>query len=171
MTQVNIHNLVCLESYDQTLETINDMKTDSRLKGMNAIVLLSLKKKGRGVKYNNLPIEKFKILVDKCFEDKINFGFDSCGCNKFLEVIKNRANFKEIEKMTDPCESTLFSAYFSVDGEFFPCSFCEGVEGWDKGIDIKDVKDFNKDIWFNDRVIAFRKKLLDNHRNCPYFQV
>jgi len=171
MTQVNIHNMIYQESYDQTLETISDMKTDIRLKGMNALVLLSLKKKGRGIRYNSLPIDKFKILVDKCFEEKINFGFDSCGCNKFLEVIKDRPDFENLKTVSEPCESSLFSFFASVDGEFFPCSFCDGIEGWEKGIDIKEVKDFGKDVWNNERVVKFRKKLLENKRNCPYYKV
>ena len=48
MKQINMHFMISDETYDACMETLNDMITDPRLTELNAIVLLSLKKKGRG---------------------------------------------------------------------------------------------------------------------------
>jgi len=50
--------------------------------------------------------------------------------------------------MSEPCESTLFSGYISVDAMFYPCSFAEGVGEWCEGIDVINSNDFVKDVWW-----------------------
>ena len=47
MDQVNIHMMVSNETYKTLLETLDDYENDERLAKMKAIVMLSLKKKGR----------------------------------------------------------------------------------------------------------------------------
>ena len=74
LSQTNIHQMVSLESFDQAMETLHDRLTDPRLAKMNAIVLLSLKQKGRGVSFNRLPDEKYKQLIDFALENKIPVG-------------------------------------------------------------------------------------------------
>ena len=61
LKQTNIHILVSEESYEDILETFEDIHNDSRLAKLNAIVLLNLKKKGRGVGYHRLSDDKFNI--------------------------------------------------------------------------------------------------------------
>ena len=66
--------------------------------------------------------------------------------------------------------------YINVDGEYFPCSFTEGEEGWEKGISVLKTKDFVEDIWNHKKTETFRKKLCANVdenkcRNCPLFNV
>jgi len=74
--------------------------------------------------------------------------------------------------MVEPCESGLFSTYINVEGRFFPCSFSEGADDWKDGIDCTgDDFDFLKDVWFSDKVVEWRKKLLGNCRNCPIYEV
>jgi len=182
MKQVNIHQLVCEQTFEDCKETLNDILIDERLKKLNAIVFLSLKKKGRGEKYTQLSQEKFKYLVDFCFEHNINFGCDSCSAPKFLNSVKGHKYYKEISMRVDPCESSLFSSYINVDGKFYPCSFTEGTSGtygdWKDGIDLtKDNFDFFKDLWFSDKVVQWRNNLLNNKdkcsgcRKCPAFVV
>ena len=171
MTQVNIHQMISKETLNQTKETLSDSKTDPRLSGLNAIVLLSLKKKGRGTGFTPLTQDEFKELVDFAFDIGVNLGFDSCGCNKFLEAVKDRPDFERLEMMAEPCESSLFSSYIDVDAKFSPCSFCGGQGDWKQGIDVANCKDFLKDVWHNKRVKAFREKLLKCNRNCPVFEV
>jgi len=48
MKQVNIHAMICEETFEDTIQLIEDIKNDSRLKKLNAVVFLSLKQKGRG---------------------------------------------------------------------------------------------------------------------------
>ena len=169
--QTNIHQLTAQETFESCMETLNDILTDKRLEKLNAIVFLSLKKKGRGVKYNTLSDEKFKYLVDFCLEHEINFGMDSCSAPKFLNSVKGHKYYKEFLKHSEPCESGIFSSYINVNGKFFPCSFTEktcGVYGdWRDGIDLtQDGFDFFKDLWFSDRTIQWRNYLLNNKDNC-----
>jgi hypothetical protein len=175
MEQINIHILVSDNTYDMVMETLKDRLTDKRLEKLNAIVLLNLKQKGRGEAYNTLTDDKFKVLVDFAFDNKITIGFDSCGCNKFLRVIKDYPNFKEMEMVSEPCESSLFSSYIDANGDFYPCSFCEGhckgCLSWETGLSVLKADDFLKDIWHNEKTKIFRDVLLKNGRNCPMYNV
>lgn len=166
LKQVNMHFMICQESYESCLETLNDIKSDFRLSKLNAIVLLSLKKKGRGVGYNSLSQEKYSNLVKFCLDNKVNFGMDSCGAKKFLDAVKDHPNYENFKVVCEPCESTNFSQYIDVDAKYYPCSFCEGVKGWEDGIDTEKCEDFLSDIWYNGRVKEFRSKLNNNCNNC-----
>jgi hypothetical protein len=171
MTQVNIHMLLSEETYDRAVETIEDIQRDPRLAKLNAIVFLSLKQKGRGIHFNRLSDDKFQFIVDRCFNDKIRFGFDSCTANKFLNSVKGYPNYAQLETMSEPCESTLFSTYIDVDGKYYPCSFCEKVGDWSEGIDVASCEDFVKDIWHHDKTLKFRDMLHNSGRSCPIFNV
>lgn len=167
LKQVNIHQLVAKETVSQIWQLISDYETDDRLKNLNAIVFLSLKQRGRGTSYHKIDIEDFKKIIFACLDQNIPFGFDSCSANKFAETIKDHPRFKEIEKYIEPCESTLFSSYLNVDSKFFPCSFTEEGEG----IDVLNCNDFLQDVWYNPETIEWRKKLLENCRNCPVYNI
>jgi MoaA/NifB/PqqE/SkfB family radical SAM enzyme len=168
MTQVNIHQLMAQESYGQIWDLIHDFKNDERLKKLNAIVFLSLKKKGRGYGYNRMPDNKFAEIVNYCLENGIRFGFDSCTACKFLKAIENRSNYSKIAQYAEPCESGLFSAYINTEGIFHPCSFAEGF-GYD--LDVVKCEDFLQDIWYHPITIQWRKRLIENKRECPLYDV
>jgi hypothetical protein len=170
--------MISEETYDIALETFNDRLTDKRLENLKAIVLLSLKKKGRGKTYNALSTEKFDGLVKLAYEKKIGIGFDSCSAFKFLKAIKDREDFEKIEKYVEPCESSLFSIFINWMGEAFPCSFADGCVGWQTGIDVPSCNNFVSDVWNNDRLVEFRNKLLSTKgcnsfgcRTCPLYDV
>jgi len=164
MKQVNIHHVIYDSNFEETLEVFNDIKNDLRLEKLNAIVLLSLKKKGRAKDgFNILPQNKFNILVEKAFELNIPLGFDSCSAHKFLKAIVNHPNKKNLEMMVEPCESASFSLYANVNGKYYPCSFAESGDG----IDLVNCDDFEK-IWNNN---AFRHNLIINNRECPLFDI
>ena len=165
MKQVNIHYMIAQETYDGCIETINDMTTDKRLKGMNALVMLSLKKKGRGTSFTSLTQDQYSSLVNLCLEKGIKFGFDSCGCKKFFDAVKNDPNYKSFKEVGEPCESTCFSWYLDVNGMCYPCSFCEKAKGWENGIDVTKVNDFLSEIWNNCRIKEFRKAITSNIHN------
>lgn len=171
MTQCNIHMLVCEETEDMVYETLRDSMTDPRLEKLNAIVLLSLKKKGRGEGFNSLSFENFQKIVKFALENKIKLGFDSCSCPKFLKSVENHSNYDSFKLMSEKCESGLMSFFVNVNGDGFPCSFAEGVDGWEEGINILDCEDFVKDVWNNDRLVAFRNNLLKCDRNCTLYQI
>lgn len=171
LKQCNIHIMISKETYDNAVETIKDYLTDDRLNKLNAIVFLSLKQKGRGTKHTPLTNEEFKILVDMAFNLNVPIGFDSCSAPKFLESIKERKNYKELEMCAEPCESSCFSSYINSKGIFFPCSFMEGTGEWKEGIDVIGCENFERDVWQHIKVNAFRNKLLSYDRNCPEFNV
>ena len=179
MNQVNIHHLVCEETYDQCLETVKDAVTDERLKGLKAIVFLALKQRGRGESFNPMrSTEKYRKLVDLAMEQKIAIGFDSCSASKFLKCMEGHKDYKQFEVSAEPCESTLFSIYIDVFGKAFPCSF---LEDSNKGVSVTNCEDFIKDVWFGEELSNFRKRLLvtaqsDNClvkgcRQCPVYEI
>ena len=178
MTQVNIHIMISDQTFDNVMETLQDRLVDSRLSKMNAIVLLSLKQKGRGKSFTSLSLEKFKQIVDFAITNNIAIGFDSCSAYKFLQSVKDHTNYKQYEMCAEPCESGLYSLYSNAEGKFFPCSFSEDTEGWFEGLDLKNCKNFLKDVWFHPKTVAFREKLLNTIKNnsigcreCPLFKV
>ncbi len=182
LRQINIHKLLAEETYDECLSLIEKAASDERLVGkLNAIVFLMLKPKGKRNKFHALSsLEKFGNLMEKARTLGVSVGMDSCSAPSFLKSCggTEKYNLNSVE----PCESTVFSIYINVDGEVFPCSFTEGNPGWEKGISMKDVKDFLKDVWFSERLAEWRKKLLASSslcecqykslcRSCPEFNV
>lgn len=175
MDQINIHVVLEKETYQDTLKLFNDRLTDPRLSKLNAIVCLSLKQKGRGVNHHIINQEEFNRLVDIAKKGNFSIGFDTCSAKKALISFKND---KEVSNCVERCESTLSSSYINVDGEYFPCSFTEGTEGWERGIDVltcKNTEEFIDKVWNNPRTEEFRKKLIeevyDGCRNCPIYNV
>lgn len=176
MKQVNIHRLVEKNSFKETMELIDEVKTDERLAGLNAVVFLSLKQKGRGIHFERVDDNQFEQIIRKAVDNKIGFGFDSCTATKFYDVAVKMGLIDKVKDMIEPCESSLFSAYINVKGEFYPCSFAEGQGSWKTGLSVVDCDDFIKDIWNHKRTIAFRKGLICNRasngcRQCPFYRI
>jgi len=172
MKQVNIHFVLAEQTYDKAFEIMNDIKTDERLKGLKAIVFLSYKAKGAGVgKFNSVTNEQFKSIIDYATENRIGIGFDSCGCHKYLNSIKDDADYEQKAQYAEPCESSCFSSYINCKGEFFACSFCEGEGMWKEGINVLEAKDFMNEVWNADKTKQFRELLLKNGRKCPMFKI
>lgn len=88
MKQINMHFMLSKETMHSIPTLINDIKTDPRLKSLNAVVFLSLKQKGRGESYKGCSTEEFKSVIDKMFAAGINFGFDSCSAPKATEAVR-----------------------------------------------------------------------------------
>lgn len=176
--QVNIHQLLCEETYEQCIQTLYESKKDPRLSDLRAIVFLLMKPKGdRNVYHQLKDPEKYKFLIDYALDNDIPIGFDSCSAPAFLQAIQGRPEKEreQLETVCEPCESNCFSSYVNVDGRYFHCSFTEGEDGWE-GIDMLDVKDFMKDVWNSPEVLRFRNDLLqrqrcDGCRSCPIFDL
>ena len=159
---------------------ITDIGGDVRLTKLNAIVLLSLKPKGRGKNtslFNPLSQEKFEELIAYAESFKINYGMDSCTAGKYVRAIDKHPNKKQLLTMVEGCESTRMSSYINVEGVFFPCSFMEGeiVENggdWREGIDVVNCNDFVKDVWMNEKTKLFREKCIKcalNNEGCLHY--
>jgi len=176
MKQINMHIMISQETLDNVWETLRDIAItkDSRLNKLNAIVFLSLKQKGRGSGFTALNQDQFNKICNFCFKHKIRFGFDSCSAIKFMEAIKDRPDKDKLMEMIEPCESSKFSAYISVDGKYFPCSFIEGTDNWIDGLDVVNCKDFVNDVWNHKRNRQFRNKCiecLDDGKACQVYKI
>jgi radical SAM protein with 4Fe4S-binding SPASM domain len=168
MKQVNIHYMLAQETLNAAFNVVQDIVHDERLKGLNAIVFLQYKDKGRG-KGNFHSIQDawdYKRLMDFCEMRKVGYGFDSCSAPLYFKAVEHKANYRSLTQFAEPCESSLFSSYINCYGEFFPCSFTENSEGWDKGISVLEANDFIKDVWNNERVAAFRNTLISSSSRC-----
>lgn len=164
--QVNIHAMLSEETYQLCLSVLDDVKRDSRLSSLNAVVFLALKPKGRGKHMTPLTTPSlYRRLVKRARSAGIAFGMDSCSAPSFLFAAKDWADFDTLVKSVDPCESGLFSLYINVDGEAFPCSFTEGTEGWKTGIPAYR-EDFVKHVWNHERIREWRDRLLSSTKSC-----
>jgi hypothetical protein len=176
LQQVNIHQLLCEETYDQCFDLMRDMQTDKRLEKLNAVVFLLLKPKGkRNIFHQIRSLDKYRKLINFALENSISIGFDSCTAPSFLKAIEGRDGAEQYAECCEPCESNCFSSYVNTEGRYFHCSFTEDQPGWD-GIDMLQVDDFMTEVWNNPEVLRFRGKLQDSAdrcgcRTCPIFDL
>ena len=173
MKQVNIHCLLAHENYSNCLEVLSDRATDKQLEGLNAVVYLCLKPKGKRNTFGMVSREDFKTLINKAVATKLPFGFDSCTASNFLKAVQYKPNFEQYKIMSEPCESTLFSYFVNVDGIGFPCSFADEKYG---GVSIIRCKDFIKDVWDHQETKQFRMNVMINKdengcRMCPIYNL
>jgi len=174
LKQVNIHQILCKETYESCFQLMNDIKSDPRLEKLNAVVFLFMKNKGdRNVFHKLDNFKDYKRLIEFALENNIRFGFDSCTAPAFLEAVKDHPNYELFQTLAEPCESSILSWYVNVDGRAFHCSFTEGEEGWE-GIDM--VNTSIKEAWNAEETCRFRNKLLDTAkgkrcRSCPIFDL
>ena len=182
MTQINIHFMISTQTIDQAYEVIDDVQSDPRLAKMNAVVFLSLKQKGNAkIGFTQLSQEKFNELCKYALSKNTRFGFDSCSSTKFFNYLDSDESltkeFKEqMYQCIEPCESSVFSSYISCGDskngpKYYPCSFCEGIKGWEDGIDILSADNFIDDVWYNEKTQNFKKKLLSCGRDCPIYTI
>lgn len=169
---INIHYMISSRTIEGAYQVIDAYMNDSRLKGMNAIVFLGLKSKGRGKKFDTVTREQYKALVDYCLKHNVRFGFDSCSGPAFIDAVQGHEKYDHFYASTEPCESTALSSYINEYGEFYPCSFTEGEAGWETGINVLTAPDFVADVWNHPRTVEFRNQLIGNKdengcRNCP----
>ena len=170
LSQVNIHQLVAKEKLSQIYELIEDVQKDPRLAKLNAVVFLSLKRKGRGETFHSVNKEEFEGIVNKCLELGIRFGFDSCSASRVIDYMKlNRQ--EHLIPYCEPCESLRMSLYINAYGKAFPCSFCEGNKCWEEGIDVLTCKDLDEDVWYHPKSCNFRELSFINNHSCIMYNV
>ena len=165
LRQVNIHALLSAEGYEKCRKVIHAAKEDPRLADLGAVVLMTLKPKGvLNVLHPLNNLVKFRELFKEAIDLGVKIGFDSCGCPSVFKAIES-LDMMNVAPSCESCESGCFSAYISVDGSYFPCSFAEGVGEWKEGISVLEASDF-KDIWYHPRVTAWRERLLARSSKC-----
>lgn len=175
--QVNIHQLLSEETYDECLKTVQDRAQDPRLKDVRSIVFLTAKPKGRGDCLTPVrSVSKYRALIDTALAAGTGFGFDSCSAPLFLAAMRDDVNYAEYQMLAEPCESMLFSIYVDAKGYVWPCSFLADSEF--PRIKLADVEDISA-VWQHPAVLEWRARLLatatsDNAlvggcRECPAY--
>jgi hypothetical protein len=159
MTQINIHQVLSVETYDSCFGLIDAAINDPRLAKLNAIVFLTLKPKGKRNKMSTLKdVTKYKELVTYALDNGIGIGFDSCSAPTFLAAMKDHPKFEMLSQLSESCESDRFSGYANVEGIWSHCSFTEGLPNWGT-IDLKEITDFDAEVWNSPKVKMFRSCL------------
>ena len=174
--QINFHVVVFDGVCDRVLSILDDIKTDERLKYINAVVLLRYKPKNTTAEiYKQMKKEDYIKIFKYAEENGINLGMDSCNAPMYLDMIKDDKDYKQKSMYVDCCESSCFSWYINCDGMAYSCSFCEnecnGSIDWREGINMYEINDFVQDVWNHPKTIKFREILLKNGRKCPMYNL
>jgi len=173
--QINVHYVVSRQSEKFAYTLCDAFQNDERLKGLNAIVFLSLKPKERGQFLDILPEDDFKKLIRHCLSNGIRFGADSCSAHKVIGSFDSNQH-KMYDHLIEPCEASKFSFYFNNEGKHYPCSFLEGENRdiWKDGIDLTKITDFVKEVWNNTSVAKFRDDVTTSNKNgnnCCHYKI
>jgi radical SAM protein with 4Fe4S-binding SPASM domain len=168
MRQVNVHFMLSEERFDEAIHFLEGLKTDPRYNLLNAVVFLQYKSKGRtpDAFHAISSVEKYRQLVNTALNKHVGFGFDSCSAPMFLKAMEGTPDFRRYLTLAEPCESALFSSYINCKGDFYPCSFMEGANGWRSGVNVLQARDFLHDVWTHDRIIRWRSDLLASSSGC-----
>ena len=159
--QINIHQLLANETLTSCYKLIDSVKTDARLSSLKAIVFLLLKPKGdRNTLTPIKNLDEYRKLMDYALAAGVNIGMDSCSGPMALSVLSEQHH-----QSVEPCESGLFSIYVDVDGFVYPCSFAPGTTGWETGIDMKTISNFDE-IWNHPRIVEFRNGSINSSNGC-----
>ena len=170
MDQINIHIVLSNDSVEFIKTVVNDIKDDSRLTKLNAMVMLSFKDKAKSCAMEPITSTYYREVIDCCINAGINFGFDSCSALCFMDAIKDHPMRKKLDSFVEPCESMMFSTYIDVNAKLYACSFLENKNMWQEGIDVLAHDDF-LDIWNNEKVQEWRKLLMSTNRGCPEYRI
>jgi MoaA/NifB/PqqE/SkfB family radical SAM enzyme len=167
LKQVNIHAMLSEETFLRCNMAIQTCATKEYRNIVHALVFLSLKQVGRGSGYTPVSDKHFKDIVEHGIASGVTIGFDSCSCNRFMDVVEQDARYAQC---AEPCESTLFSIYINVHGDVYPCSFCEHADipaMWKIGNILDEPYfDFLHNVWYAPICSGIRAKLLEQGRNC-----
>lgn len=169
MQQVNIHYMLSEETYPKAFNIIDQIATEPRLAKLNAIVFLQYKPKG--AEPNRFHVistpEKYKELVEYAQEKGVGIGFDSCSAPLYFKAIEDDPNRDTLAMYAEPCEGFgMFSSYINAKGIYFPCSFCEGEDGWEDGLDVAGCANFLEDVWHHPKTKKWREIILNSSCNC-----
>lgn len=163
---INCHVMVSKETLSWIKE-IYENPTFDVIRFLGAVVLLSLKKCGRGKGFTSVSRYEFDHIIDRFINAEIPFGADSCSAHKMIQAFADLEKPLMIESVI-PCESSLQSIYCSVDGIFYPCSFNEKEEF---GVQCTNTTNFIDDVWNSKQFEKFRTELLKNKRKCPSYNI
>ncbi len=170
MTQINFHIVLAQDTVSFVKSVVDDMQVDPRLSGLNALVMLAFKDRENTQCFQPVTLKGYADVIDYCEQKEVRFGFDSCSAHTYLRVIEGRPDHDQLAQCVEPCESGLFSIYINVFGQVSACSFCEGIDTWEHGIDILSYDSFI-DLWKDSKMENWRQQLLARKRECPFYEI
>jgi MoaA/NifB/PqqE/SkfB family radical SAM enzyme len=172
LKQTNAHFVLSKNTLPLLDEVLKDIKTDKRLEKLNALVILSLKQKGRGVNDNPVSKEEFAEVLTKLQKAKINFGFDSCSVGKLNTITR------QYDDVTESCESFAGSLYINEKGIVSPGSFLENEPVYKNhnllNDSIKTNEDFINKVWNHQSSITFcntANKCVNKGEGCQHYKI
>lgn len=165
---VNMHIVL---SEDETQikhiwDVLDDIK-NGKVIGLRNIVFLRIKPVGRAGNMNcQIHLDTYKKIMTYCMENDIGFGFDSCSAKTAIRVLNDMGR-GDLTSSCEPCESSKFSSYINVLGEYWNCSFCERSDFF-KPINVLNIKNFDE-LWNNEQLVNIRDMKYD--RSCPVYDL
>jgi len=166
--QTNVHFVIAEESFEEAKQLIGEVATDTRLKNLNAVVLLAFKDKQKtGVYMPIKSVDRYRDLLRFAESRRVKIGLDSCSGPVYLSTIRGDKDEKKLAEVVETCCACRFSSYISCNMDYFPCSFLEGVEEWETGLNLTKVSNFSE-IWDSARVEDYRKYVIGcGEKRCP----
>lgn len=166
---VNMHIVLSKDNLPHVKEVLQDI-ADKKVPDLNAVVFLRIKPKGRASKMDcQVPKEIYSEILSFCFEKDIPFGFDSCSATPVMEVLKDFGK-ENLCDNCEPCESSKFSSYINVKGEYWSCSFAEGLYEFIKPINVLAHGPITE-WWNSDEIKKVRNCQNPACKSCPVFNL
>ena len=120
----NIHVVLSQETEKHAVSVLEDA-VSGIVPNLGSIIFLRLKNVGRAKNLDPyLPVETYERILQTAAEKGISVGFDSCGCELAAQAMK-KLKLDYMLPSLEKCESSRFSCYVNVFGQFYNCSFCE----------------------------------------------
>ena len=138
-----------------------------------ATLIILTNSKSANIKSNINNINTNNNTIDSILDSVFCTKCDKC-IEKFMKSIENHPYKERLTQCAEPCESTLYSLYIDVNGDFYPCSFATETDGWEKGLSVIDCEDFIKDIWQHEKTKKFREKVIncrDCNQSCSIYEI
>ena len=163
----NMHIVISKDTYNHVMDVLDDVK-NGKVENLGAIVFLRIKPVGRAKCLDcQIPKSMYEEIVKFCLDNKITFGFDSCGAKQVENVLTDMGK-SELTTCIEPCEAVKFSSYFSYKCLFSSCSFCETNPNIRHDLDPFQFPTFTE-FWNSMDDLRFPKKCACE--SCPYYNL
>ena len=167
---VNMHLVLGDVTMGHCMDVLKDV-ADGVVPSCRNVVFLTMKPKGRAAALDcSLSLDNIRKVVQFCKEYQIKFGFDTCHVDDIRRVLDEKGAANP-EVFCERCESSRFSSYVNVRGEYHHCSFAEGMVPNPTVISSLDGVCGFIDWWRNGKdIIALRNPENPASRGCQFFK-
>lgn len=163
----NIHVVLSKATFPHVMSVLEDARY-GRIPNLGAVVVLRMKPVGRAKALDcQVPLDMYRRIVDYCLDNRVRFGFDSCGAAQVEKVLIERDR-PELVGSVEKCESSRFSSYFNWRREYWNCSFCENNPDIMKAVDPFSFKTF-QEFWNSPELGAIRFPKTRTCESCPWY--